>query len=217
MDKQLEWITNIMNKSNIRYWLDSGTLLGMVRDDKIIENDNDIDLSIWDTDTNLALSIISEIRKENYRIRMLYYEGNIFKMKCIPNDKSKKLIDINIFRRSNNGFAWCPQSVDIAIEPIFYRLFSSVLIFFWQNIAKKVNIDKSPWNRITNHYTWWIPITNFEEITKLKKSNLFVPVNYLAYLNFRYGNWQIPNPNWDFITDDNGLRNQAPKELISKI
>ena len=52
MDEQLKFIIEQFEKNEINYWIDSGTLLGLVRDGKLIEGDNDIDVGVWETEIN---------------------------------------------------------------------------------------------------------------------------------------------------------------------
>ena len=52
-------ITQELTKNNIKYWLDGGTLLGLYRDGKIMEHDNDVDLGVfYNTDTTQVKKII---------------------------------------------------------------------------------------------------------------------------------------------------------------
>ena len=44
-------ITNL-NKYDVHYWIDFGTLLGVTRDQDIIFGDNDVDICMWDTPDN---------------------------------------------------------------------------------------------------------------------------------------------------------------------
>lgn len=43
-------VGKLFEKYGISFWLDSGTLLGLVRDGKLIEKDNDMDLRVWKSD-----------------------------------------------------------------------------------------------------------------------------------------------------------------------
>ena len=42
----LKLLSNTLHKEKINYWLDFGTLLGIVRDKDIIQHDTDIDIAI---------------------------------------------------------------------------------------------------------------------------------------------------------------------------
>ena len=50
MDKQLQEILSSFHQHEINYWLDSGTLLGLMRDGRLLESDRDLDIGIWDTE-----------------------------------------------------------------------------------------------------------------------------------------------------------------------
>ena len=43
---------NILKKNKIFYWVCHGTLLGLIRDGNLIPWDNDIDIAVWDDQTN---------------------------------------------------------------------------------------------------------------------------------------------------------------------
>ena len=53
-----------LNKHNITYWLEAGTLLGFYRDKNIICKDNDIDISILDEGHKIK-KLLKDIRKDN--------------------------------------------------------------------------------------------------------------------------------------------------------
>ena len=52
----LEKTIKVFNKHNIQYWATAGTLLGSIRDKKIIEHDDDIDLGLFNF-SNLNIDI----------------------------------------------------------------------------------------------------------------------------------------------------------------
>ena len=67
--KMLPYLAELLEASNIEYWLDWGTLLGAVRDGKMVPWDFDIDLGIYDEDVAKVLSLRVDIWKDGYDIR----------------------------------------------------------------------------------------------------------------------------------------------------
>jgi len=59
-------------------------------------------------------------------------------------------------------------------------------------------------------------VNYFKETIFLKDLRIFVPKDWENYLEFRYGNWGIPNKDWVFINDDKGLIHKKPSELVLK-
>ena len=57
IDPNLSITVNILKKEKIFYWIGQGSLLGIIRDNKLIEWDHDIDLALWDR---------SNQKKKNY-------------------------------------------------------------------------------------------------------------------------------------------------------
>ena len=55
-------IINLMEKNNIPYFIDCGTLLGAFRNNKMIPHDNDLDMSVYGIET---FKKVGEILKES--------------------------------------------------------------------------------------------------------------------------------------------------------
>ena len=49
----LKQVAGTLNRYNVTYWLDSGTLLAAIRDRRLIPWDNDIDLGVWNDDAGV--------------------------------------------------------------------------------------------------------------------------------------------------------------------
>lgn len=64
----LPYLTKLLEANEIKYWLDWGTLLGAVRNGKIIPWDFDIDLGIQAEDIAKVLSLRVDVWKDGYDI-----------------------------------------------------------------------------------------------------------------------------------------------------
>lgn len=198
-EQELEFITNLLNQNNINYWLDSGTLLGLYREGKILDHDKDIDISIWNSEEYTIVQI-SKYLLDNYTLRVLNYYGYNFKYKFTPKDKTRLLtIDFNLFIQKKD-YALCPQ-------PIIRRNIISSIIWRFYNKKyeklQKVIFDTPFFKLLFKMYTWKVPAKYF--IDTIKKGNFVYPIETENYLELRYGNWRFPQNNWSFVNDDKGL------------
>ena len=66
--KSLSKIKTILDENNIEFWLDYGTLLGAIRERKIISWDTDIDLGMWRRDVEKLFSSKNEFEKQGLTI-----------------------------------------------------------------------------------------------------------------------------------------------------
>ncbi len=101
-------------ESDILCWLDSGSLLGVVRDKRLNDWEKDVDLGIFFDDFYKAIKISREFeKKENVKIKLKILRGVPYKLSYKYKDKSGKNkqlpIDVHIFFKLNK-MAWSPQS-----------------------------------------------------------------------------------------------------------
>jgi len=203
---ELIFITNLFEKYNIHYWLDSGTLLGIFREGKILDHDKDIDLSTWISEENKIIKLSDYLLKD-YNLRVLNYNGYNFKYKFTPKNKKKIfVIDINLFIQKGK-YALCPQPISRN------NIISRFIWHFYHNKYQKRNwvvFDNIFFKTLFKMYTWKIPLVYYNET--IYKNGFFIPKETEKYLKFRYGNWQIPQKNWSFENDDKGLSKVDIKE-----
>ena len=92
--KMLEDITTILEEHDIRYWLDFGTLLGVVREQRLLPWDHDMDIAIKEDDASKVQDIMPLIKKAHYRTYERYVTNTY--------QEHLKQGDINIFKFRNN-------------------------------------------------------------------------------------------------------------------
>lgn len=182
-------------------FLDSGTLLGIYRDNKILENDTDIDLFCFLQDSKNVWNYINSNLKE-YKISRQFYKNNLVKIICTPKNDNLR-VDIHIFETKDKynyskAYRWInPKGV---LNKIIKKIYFKVRPFFKSerlDILEKLNlIEIKQWT-----YPWHFH-NEFRYLNDWK-----TPFKIEEYLEFRYTkNWKYPANNWDYWIDDGALK-----------
>lgn len=101
----LRTIKKIFDKKDIFFWLDYGTMLGAVREGKMIPWDWDMDVSIWFKDALKVFCCQPEFQEQGYEI---YANGHRYGVRDI---KTKEHVACILFKEEMDGFAVQPEIV----------------------------------------------------------------------------------------------------------
>ncbi|NVK23380.1 MAG: LicD family protein [Gammaproteobacteria bacterium] len=168
-------VTKALDKNNIPYHLEGGTLLGIVRDNAILPWDDDLDISIPAGYEKQTVKALRFLYWEGWRIdKRKYYQFSSVThtgMRVIKiRDRSRGLL--------NMGHSY----LDIFVK------FNQGGNTYWQAKSKLMKVD--------DHY-----YKGFDEID-FKGHKLKAPKNYQSYLSEKYGDWKTPVKEWDCSTDE---------------
>ena len=214
MNLQLKNILNILNNRKLNYWIDSGTLLGLIREKNLLKNDKDIDIGLHIRELDKFISIIPKINALGYRSRYELYNEIPSKYKFYPKNKNfNRTIDLNIYREKEEDYLWCPVTCFKEPANIFDKKYQKMIKYFWRRIFQKIETNKFPYTNVKNTYSWIIPIKYYKKIIYNNNfcCNMFEEFN--SYLEYRYGTWEIPNQDWDLFRDDGGIIKKTPENL----
>jgi phosphorylcholine metabolism protein LicD len=174
-EKMLEDVTRILEKHNVRYWLDFGTLLGIVREGRILPWDDDMDISIFEEDRQKVHDIVMpEIKRLNYRTysRMHEIDDNILKNG-----------DFRTFKVRNYRWRFFKGYVKIDI----FVMYKKDDYIYWREFNKR---HRLPLSLVQEFDTIEF---NGKEYTKPKKTD--------EYLTYHYGDWRVPIAEYDSEVD----------------
>lgn len=163
--KIIKGISSQAIKDNISIFVDFGTLLGIVRDDDVIEWDDDVDFSITNLPFNFNFSqwLMSTIDKMKLPVK------TIISFKSIANENINYLIKFD----DTNSF----------------RPFISSISF--RKVVNENSIympSGGMWYAPKEHFEKY-------EILNWNGQDIFVPFDYENYLTFLYGDWKTPKKN----------------------
>lgn len=98
-----EDIVGLLNKFEVNYWLDFGTLLGAVRDGEAMPWDGDFDLSTFDSHKLIGNTYFTkDLNAKGYKLDVT---DNNLKITKIDWDFGYYVLDIHRFKKTEDGFA----------------------------------------------------------------------------------------------------------------
>lgn len=165
----LQELVELFNENNINYYLDYGTLLGIVRDGRLIEWDDDIDFKILSSDVNQVQKLMDEYSN------LLSVKNDVIIEKAIYK-KSNRDINSMCYTISEKGKEENVKSVGIDFFIMYYKenaVYQGDYVFPSHFFRSKEMID---WNGIS----------------------VRVPNDTLKYLTHIYGDWEVPKKFFTF-------------------
>jgi hypothetical protein len=226
---ELAGVLEVLDCAGLEYWLDAGSLLGVIRSGALLPWDKDIDLGCWEDQISKLGPAVAEFRRRGYHVRLHRYRGDLYQIKLRPPLrvllKGAKTIDIAVFRRRGD-YAWCPVN---CVHPQPAPRFS----FRWF-IAKPLReASVRPWEKQEARRprtgaisrlrmevrTWVVPAIYFLELGAVQVEGRWVriPADAPGYLTKRYGAWQEPRQGWNYCEDDGVIDRRPPEEVLAAL
>jgi len=230
----LSGVKEILDRHNIHFWLDYGTLLGAIRDKRFIPSDNDIDITVFNEDIPKLKELKQDFRMAGYEVfygdtdveikKKGCYIGissYIFKGKYVCK-KVPKDYEYNGFGRLM-WYAWhilmIPNYCDIktrkqSISGKMLSIFTVVCMkiipyFIREKLWNGVDYLKDKYGAV--YVSLKFPAHYFKSFTTTKfyGETYQVPKHYEDYLQARYGkNWRVP------ITNEQWTRADRAKQQL---
>jgi hypothetical protein len=225
MHPQLVEITKVLEDAGIRYWVDSGTLIGLMREGDVLHYDKDIDLGIWAEDEPQTLALASRFEEAGYTIEQGKYKDLGYNIKLRPR-KGGMLASIGVYRRHEER-AWrmalfTTDNPHASGSARFYLrgAWRFPLRYATLGARKLVGRDRLlgrwPWSHVIRAGVWVVPARHFEHINT-HDSGLPIPAEAESYLTYRYGDWSSPVKDWVWYRDDRAVHHELPERLFGAV
>lgn len=165
---------DILNEKKVKYWLEAGTLLGILRDGDLIS---------WDYDADLG--ILSESADDIMRLRF-------------------KFLPKYLIKRRKTQSPWIPGEIRVIKvktpwEKIRQINFHVDLFCVYPVKNKYRWVDSNALKHVDKKYYDTLNTIEWEGRT------INIPNYVEEYLSLRYGNWQVPEQNYDAGLHDGSI------------
>ncbi len=172
-------ICKLLEENHISYYIDHGTLLGIIRDEALIP---------WDTDIDLAVLIED---KEKIETMLKSYLNNFIHPLCKTNNWKYKI-----------------EKEEIIVEGIKETLYTTFQIFNYSNFQEDEVALELMFRYKRDSIIYWgfcekylkapLDITLPTKQIFYKGHPINVPNNTMKYLSNLYGDWKTPIKNWTY-------------------
>ena len=178
----LQDVAEFLEKHCIKYILDYGTLLGIVREQRLLPWDSDMDLSITSDFSDTFLKNRWKLWVMGYRTRVRRYKK-----------------DVGPFKKGSIRI--------IKIQTRKFLFFRGIRLM---DIFVKTKVDDEYLYTVSEnpYFLKSIPKEYHENFTNIHFNNkkYSVPKKFKEYLTFVYSDWQTPVKKWNFKTSDNCVK-----------
>tara|TARA_B100000029_G_C17571142_1_gene956623 strand:- start:761 stop:1834 length:1074 start_codon:yes stop_codon:yes gene_type:complete len=175
---------NIMEELSIDYWIEGGTLLGAVRDKKLIPWDHDIDIGIINNSNNIIKNLIKNLKKKFY-VSIKTFEDT---------EGTWNLGKYRVIKVYPRKYFFMKE--DLCLDIFIY--YAGSIPNMKEDVYKYV-----VWGKNAFHEKRFFD--NLEQI-KFYGKLINVPSDYKNFLKIKYGpDWKKPKKKWNVAIDDGSI------------
>lgn len=179
--KTLVLIGKIFEKRDIDYILEGGTLLGIVRENRLLPWDTDIDISVRSDQAK-------KITKVLWIFWLLGYKTRVKRFKK----------DVGPFKKGDI------RIIKIQKHILYLKRYELVDIFVKYKVDDEyLNIVGKKPAIIRNFPSKYLEV---HEYVSFNGHDFKVPVDYKEYLALVYGDWETPVKDWDYTKDNKRIK-----------
>jgi len=186
--KMLKKVCTILEENEIPYVLEAGTLLGVVRENRLLPWDNDMDVTITSGSAQKLLAVRWKFWLAGYRTRIRRYKKDL--------DMFKKG-QVRILKIQTRKFLFLK---DHNLLDIFVK-YPKDGDYFWI-VAPENPVLKA------------VPKKYYDDrgLFEFDGKMYSVPKDYEGFLEYSYGDWRTPVKNWEFRLGDNCVRKELNQD-----
>lgn len=219
IDNNLMLTVKIFQKHNIPYWICHGTLLGVIRDKKLIEWDPDIDIAIWDK--TISKDKIIEIMT-SYDFELVTDSFFIGDELISFNKKGGRKVDIHFYKtiyNKDNGqhmaivyMAFFPKNIfmkfinAMSMAKTYNGKFKFLIksISFFQSLFLFIKLKLIKSNLFYKSAGYTEPLEFYEKFKEIDYFNVKVTVPFKSEecLEYIYGeDWKTPKKDFYYAEE----------------
>jgi hypothetical protein len=231
-EKVFKDVCILLKQHNVNFWICHGTLLGIIRENRLLPWDHDIDFAVWDSEVSREL-IISIFNNAGYQQEVVFGD-----MDCLHFYGKNKKIDVSFYKIVNDiaSIKWIAPSEGVIMKACIdcvqimcmnydirkielaiggFKRFVHISLLKISLIFKSLLTDKIKriiYNSMVGRlnykgYSYPIALMKFEDL-QYNDFIIPIPVNSKRCLEITYGkDWAVPKKDYVWYEDAKNLVN----------
>jgi len=133
-EKVFRDVSELLHQHNVNFWICHGTLLGIVREGRLLPWDHDMDFAVWDSETSKE-KIIDIFLSNGYKQELVFGD-----MDCLHFYGVNKKVDIS-FYKVRDGIAsikWVAPTGSILLRSYLY-----CVQVIWEESSKNIELSNN--------------------------------------------------------------------------
>ncbi len=215
MNEQLLAVKRLMDETGVRWWVDSGTLLGLVREGDVLPWDNDIDIGIMSTDSPKVHDVLNseDPGVMGHEYRFIKSRGRPFNHRLVPiYDDWQYAVNIGVYHKVNGllvkpGYHFkenpsTPRSVGWWLHGLYRQPLRRIAHFIRSRTRDRGRLAHAwPLNLVYEEINFKVSQDFFTDLSSVHGFPCPSPAQ--EYLELRYGpGWTTPRQDWVWHEDD---------------
>ena len=223
-------VCNLLDTNKINFWVCHGTLLGIIRESRLLPWDHDIDFAVWDHETSKS-EIVEIFLKNGFKQEFVFGD-----LDCLHFYGVDKKVDISFYKIYEDiaSIKWsAPPTNFLAktyvhfVQTMWETSFSGIelsknkikrffhIIFLSFSFFIGVLLTKNMKNKLYNHSTGFLNYTGYSYnmdlmiFKKITFNGVFfqIPENSEKCMELTYGaDWGVPKKNYIWYEEASNLK-----------
>ena len=186
--RMMKRVARVLDKIKVPYILEAGTLLGVIRENRLLPWDNDVDFTITSDYQDILLDNIWRFKNKGYKVELSRFHRDLKYFKE-GEPRILRIYHIKFYKRFIKK-----KKYDVMLEIFIKRKFGDE--YYWTVGIKEPVLKSVPARFYENHTRY-----------KFRCKYFSVPEDYIGYLEEHYGkDWRTPIKEWDFRTSDQSVK-----------
>lgn len=176
----LHRVADILDHQGITWCLESGTLLGIVREGRLLPWDNDLDLFVPASD-------LEQLLRARWRFWLLGFK--VIVSRVSEDYGALRQGDVRIVKVRSRSWGFRRSQDKLLID--FFIKYPDEQYYYW-SVGERDVVNK----KIDRRF--------YDQMDKVEFAGRHYPIpcDVEEYLTRRYGDWRTPVKEWDFKRDD---------------